>query len=179
MNIFLKRITGDGFILKSADDLAWAESLSALVRRNQDEFSYIEYTQGLTTLEKAQEAIRSMAEKWEKGTGYAYFIFDNADTLLGYVGFKMRPDNRVAEIGYYLDKNATGKGYVSNAIRLVADMFFKNGGHRLEIFCNTHNVSSVAVPQRLGFHLEGVLREYEQRGDVWDDVLIYSLLASD
>ncbi len=179
MNGFLKKITGDGFVLKSADDLQYAEALCALVQRNQDAFHYIEYTQGLTTLEKAQEAIRSMVEKWENGRGYNYFIFDNADVLVGYVGFKIRSGDVVAEIGYYLDKAATGNGYVSKAIQLLSKVFFENGGHRIEIFCSSGNKASIAVPVRLGFHLDGVMREYAMYNGVWEDVLIYSQLAGE
>jgi len=51
--------------------------------------------------------------------------------------------------------------------------------NRVEIQVGTNNHRSRAIPERLGFQQEGVLRDYERVGDRYLDIVVYSLLASD
>jgi RimJ/RimL family protein N-acetyltransferase len=54
------------------------------------------------------------------------------------------------------------------------------GARRLEIRCSPENSRSRAVPERLGFHLVGVLRESGISGaGELEDKMIWSLLASE
>lgn len=171
---FPKQINQPDFILRAAVDETQAEALAKLVQNNQDEFKYIPYTASLKTPEKALSEIQSMAKNWENGSHYTYFVFGADNALLGYVGLKVRSNGHVAEVSYYLDKSATGKGYAVRAITLLSDLFFENGGHRLEIFCNENNIGSVNLAKRLSYHLDGVMREYEFINDQFQGVAIYS-----
>ena len=151
-----------------------ASDLSNLVCRNQEEFKYINYTKTLTDIQKCEEALKSMAEGFEKGEGhYGYMIFKD-NILVGYAGIKIRPEEHVAEMSYYLDKQHTGNGYVSKAIKALEDIFFAQGGHRSEIFCNETNDNSCKVAKRLGYQLDGVMREYEFVDGAYQGVAIYS-----
>ena len=47
----------------------------------------------------------------------------------------------------------------------------------MEIQAATGNHRSRAIPERLGFQQEGVLREYERVGERYLDIVVYSLLA--
>jgi ribosomal-protein-serine acetyltransferase len=49
--------------------------------------------------------------------------------------------------------------------------------NRVEIHVATGNRRSRAIPERLGFQQEGVLRDYERVGDRYLDIVVYSLLA--
>jgi hypothetical protein len=49
--------------------------------------------------------------------------------------------------------------------------------NRVEIHAATENRRSRAIPERLGFRQEGVLRDYERVGDRYVDIVVYSLLA--
>lgn len=63
------------------------------------------------------------------------------------------------EIGYWCRSNAQGKGYVTETARALATMVFeKFSAARVSIHCDDLNVKSYAVAERLGFKLEGVLR---------------------
>lgn len=161
--------------LKKAD-VSFAKELVCLVRNNQPEFKYIPFTQSLTSIVEAEKSLLLMQDKWHKKEQYCYFLFVS-NHLIGYVGIKVRTGNHVAELSYYLDKAACKKGYTSCALSVLEDLFFKQGGHRLEIFCNENNHSSCALAKRLGYTLDGILREYEFLDDVYQGIAVYSKIA--
>jgi len=51
--------------------------------------------------------------------------------------------------------------------------------NRIEIRCSSENSRSAAIPQRLGFTREGLLRMAEFRNGRLHDFEIYGLLASE
>lgn len=66
------------------------------------------------------------------------------------------------EIGYWCRKQCQGKGYVSEAVRgLTVFAFEILKANRVEIRVDQRNVRSRRVAERLGYKLEGVLRNHE------------------
>ncbi|MBH0155215.1 GNAT family N-acetyltransferase [Fictibacillus sp. 5RED26] len=63
------------------------------------------------------------------------------------------------EIGYWIDTRYAGKGYMTEAVQGITE-FAANElkARRIEIRCDTQNDKSAAIPERLGFTLEGILR---------------------
>lgn len=58
------------------------------------------------------------------------------------------------EIGYWLSRDATGKGYATEAARAMLDLARALPGIRqVEIHCDPRNAPSAAVPRRLEFRL--------------------------
>ncbi len=85
------------------------------------------------------------------------------------------------EIGYWLRATATGYGYVTEAVRLLTDYAFNTlAANRVEIRCDELNVPSAAIPQRLGYRLEGRLRNCIGASDgKLRTMLIFSLTPAD
>lgn len=155
----------------------FADDLCSLVQKNQKEFKYIPSTRELNTPEKSFNALKQMIEK-QKNNNYTYLLFTN-NTLIGVVGLKIRPAGFVAEISYYLDKNHTGNGYISRAITKLERVFFEQGGHRTEIFCNETNTASCNVAKRLNYKLDGIMREYEYIDGKFHGVAIFSKINAE
>lgn len=64
------------------------------------------------------------------------------------------------ETGYWVRSSEARQGYVTEAVAAIAELAFEVlGARRLEIRASTLNRRSLAVPMRLGFTLEGVLRQ--------------------
>jgi ribosomal-protein-serine acetyltransferase len=51
--------------------------------------------------------------------------------------------------------------------------------HRIRIKCDSLNIKSKAIPERLGFKLEGIIRESNKRGDVFSDELSYEFFKKE
>jgi len=49
--------------------------------------------------------------------------------------------------------------------------------HRIVVRCGTGNRASRAIPERLGFTLEGTLREAEWVNDHFNDLVVYAMLC--
>lgn len=61
------------------------------------------------------------------------------------------------EIGYWLKAEQAGKGYASEAVAGMTKLLFENyHAQKLEIRCDSRNVPSMALAQRLGFLPEAI-----------------------
>ncbi|WP_430788278.1 GNAT family N-acetyltransferase [Virgibacillus flavescens] len=68
-------------------------------------------------------------------------------------------DVRKFEIGYWCDTRLSGKGYMTEAVAgLTAFTFNELKANRVQLQCDTRNTKSRAIPERLGYELEGIIR---------------------
>ncbi|WP_066068241.1 GNAT family N-acetyltransferase [Neobacillus soli] len=88
--------------------------------------------------------------------------------------------NSMTSIGYYLAKKAEGHGVITRSVKALLNYsFFKLGLNRVEIRCGVKNIKSQAIPERLGFIKEGIIRDGEQLNGHFHDLFIYSMLSQD
>ncbi len=85
------------------------------------------------------------------------------------------------EMGYWLRASAEGYGYVTEAAQLLTNYALDSlQANRLEIRCDELNVRSAAVPKRLGYVLEGRLRNQMTTSDGrLRTTLIFSFIPGD
>jgi RimJ/RimL family protein N-acetyltransferase len=63
------------------------------------------------------------------------------------------------EIGYWIETRHSGKGYIMEATEAITNFAFKElKAMRVEIRCDSKNIKSRAIPEKLGFTLEGILK---------------------
>jgi ribosomal-protein-alanine N-acetyltransferase len=88
--------------------------------------------------------------------------------------------NRRGEVGYWLLREARGRGLATRAVQLVCEYAFDRLElERLELFTLPGNAASERVAERAGFQREGLLRAYRRAPSGRVDVTAFSLLASD
>lgn len=88
--------------------------------------------------------------------------------------------NKSGMIGYWLASRLQGKGIMTEACRSMIDYGFASLKlHRIDIRCATGNTKSQAIPERLGFVKEGILRDGEWLYDHFVDLIVYSMLADE
>jgi ribosomal-protein-serine acetyltransferase len=86
--------------------------------------------------------------------------------------------NRSTSLGYWIAKEHQGRGIAAAACRALVDHCFETLNlNRVEIRCATGNARSRAIPERLGFRVEGVLRDAERLYDRFVDLVVYAMLA--
>lgn len=85
--------------------------------------------------------------------------------------------NRRAEVGYALNRQFWGRGFVNEALTALFDFAFAELNlHRIEADVDPQNAASIRVLERLGFQKEGHLRERWIVGGEIQDALFYGLL---
>jgi ribosomal-protein-serine acetyltransferase len=101
--------------------------------------------------------------------------------VVGVAGYHpIRWNNRSVEIGYWLAREAVGHGIMTKCCRvLVAHAFAGYGLNRVQIPAAVGNGRSRAVPERLGFQLEGIIRDAEWLYDHFVDHAMYAILKKD
>lgn len=106
----------------------------------------------------------------------------DGSTLVGASGLHPRDwDVPRFEVGYWCRAKFVGQGYITEAVRGIAQFAFARfGARRLEIWCDVRNERSARVAERAGFRLEGRLRNHrlDPTGTVRDS-LVFALLPDD
>jgi ribosomal-protein-serine acetyltransferase len=88
--------------------------------------------------------------------------------------------NRKVEIGYWLGAEFQGQGLMTKACAKMMEYAFTTLNlNKVEIRCATGNMRSCAIPQRLGFKHEGIIRQAEWLYDHFVDLNFYGLLANE
>ncbi len=109
------------------------------------------------------------------------FRIEKETTLIGEVRLKnLRWFNRKAELSIIIHKDHQGDGFGKDVLNHIIEYAFnKMNLHRLEAEALEFNETSVMLLEKLGFQLEGRLREAKYHNDKYWDILRYGLLKSE
>jgi [ribosomal protein S5]-alanine N-acetyltransferase len=81
-----------------------------------------------------------------------------------------------ANLGYYLDKEYNGKGYVSEAVSIIVGVAFNDLNlHRIQAAAMPINIGSIKILEKNHFRKEGLAINYLEINGVWEDHEIYAL----
>ena len=90
---------------------------------------------------------------------------------LGFAG------QNAAKLGYAIRADKWGHGYATDAAQaLISYGFSELGLHRISAAIGPDNAVSITVVKKLGFTLEGRIRDHVFTNGAWRDSLLYSLL---
>ena len=125
--------------------------------------------------------IRATRKQIADNDGLQTAIVDPDGRIVGVVGFHgVDWEHRKTSIGYWLAADQQGRGTMTEAVRALVDLAFATWKlNRVSIQAAPDNARSRAVPERLGFREEGVLREVERIAERRIDNVVYAILAAD
>ncbi|HYC82318.1 MAG TPA: GNAT family protein [Solirubrobacterales bacterium] len=155
-----------------------AEPIYALVDAERERLAeWLPWAAEQTLAATRQFVAESRAQE-ERGDGFQAAIVRDGE-IAGIAGYhRIDRLNRATTIGYWLASCHQGEGVMTAAVRALVDHAFGVWDlHRVAIEAAVANRRSRAIPERLGFREEGVLREAELVGGRFLDAVLYALLA--
>lgn len=152
-----------------------AQELAAMYKRNREffeKFSPSISDEFYTENEQLQKIIKSKADR-EADQRYDFVICHKGDDrIIGSVGlsFVARGPLQSCMIGYSLDQEYNGKGYMTEAVKQVIQYAFTElKFHRITGEVSPRNPGSIRVLENAGFHREGIARSNVKINGVWED----------
>ena len=112
---------------------------------------------------------------------FAVVAASNRQQLLGSVSLlRIAWQHARAEVGYWLAREARGRGHATLAVRLICSWGFETLGlERIDLLAATGNAASQRVAERAGFIREAVLRSYFAGSDGRQDMVAFGLLRAE
>jgi ribosomal-protein-alanine N-acetyltransferase len=125
--------------------------------------------------------LRRNWKDWRQGKSCAFLIFLNkkeggSNKVIGGItlGDIQRGIAQKGTLGYWMGQPFAGKGYMTEAARLVCDFAFDTLRlHRVEASCLPHNEPSKKLLARVGFTEEGYAKSYLQINGKWQDHILW------
>jgi ribosomal-protein-serine acetyltransferase len=141
---------------------------------------FLPWVNGVTSPKDYKEIIPSWLQQFAENKGFQSGIYYHGN-FVGMIGFHAIDwDARKTAIGYWLAEEHQGKGIMTRCCQKMIELgFHEYELNRLEIRCDPANEKSRAIPERLGFIQEGVLREVAIQDGEYRDLVVYGLLKSE
>jgi ribosomal-protein-serine acetyltransferase len=124
--------------------------------------------------------IKSTMKQFAANNGFQAGIWYKGQVagVIGYHGMDF--SHKSTSIGYWLSEKYVGKGIMTKACKALVDYALIDLGlNRVEIRCAENNHKSRAIPERLGFTNEGMIREAEWLYDHYVSHYVYGMLAKE
>ncbi|WP_028775989.1 GNAT family N-acetyltransferase [Shimazuella kribbensis] len=141
---------------------------------------FLPWVEHMKSLEDYKAVIQRWLLQFAENKGFQSGIYFQGD-FIGMIG--IHPIDWTAKmtaIGYWLDEKHQGKGIMTQCCQKVMHICFEEYElNRLEIRCDPENEKSRAIPKRLGFIQEGVLREVMNQNGEYRDSVVYGLLKQE
>ncbi|NNE95070.1 MAG: GNAT family N-acetyltransferase [Acidimicrobiales bacterium] len=135
------------------------------------------------TADRSAFALRchSRDRSWQMGTGFGFGIFVGGH-FVGEINLNsvQRGAFQNAYLGYWVDQDRAGNGYVPESVVLAFQFAFERANlHRVQIAIVPRNVRSLRVVEKLGLRHEGVAERYLEINGVWEDHARFAITAED
>ncbi|WP_434136701.1 GNAT family N-acetyltransferase (plasmid) [Pseudomonas luteola] len=124
------------------------------------------------SLQGVSEAIEAVIDDAFDDKGYQYLLREPSGHLVGRVNLRavQRAHYYSAVLGYRIAQHKTGKGYATEAVRLVLDLAFgRLNLKRIEADARSDNAALLAVLRRNGFVQNGHSRKSFELNGEWFD----------
>lgn len=129
----------------------------------------------------ARTWIEQTLRDWDDRAHATFAVTDGCGEVVGAIGLRLHRHYSVnGSIGYWVAREARGRGVATTALRLLARWALEEARvSRLELVTDPGNTASQKVAERAGFRREGILRSYVERRGKRADCTIFSLLPGE
>jgi len=161
---------GDGAELHAAVSESWS-----------DLSSWLPWARAQSTPEESEVLVREGQAHFLLRQDLWLLLFEKGTkNLVGSSGLHRMDWNVPSfEIGYWIRKRYAGQGYITEAVRAIADFAFTYlQARRVHIHCDERNVASRRVAERAGFRVEATLSRAQLANDgKLANIVVYARLA--
>lgn len=127
-------------------------------------------------------SVREYVEKiFQSSQAILFGMFlENGSCHIGNIKCEVNWYHKRGDVGFMIgDKEAWGKGYATEAIRLVVDYLFNTVGlHKITAGAYEQNTGSLKAMKKCGFFEEARLKQQAWCGDRFVDVVLLAILNS-
>jgi RimJ/RimL family protein N-acetyltransferase len=128
----------------------------------------------------AKERIAKRSANDQDDLGFAIETLDDPPVLVGRIWLSAaggRPKGRCAAVGIALGRQHIGRGYGTDAMRVIVGYGFREMGlHRIQLGVAAFNPAGIRAYEKAGFTEEGRLRESVLHDGRWYDDVLMSIL---
>jgi len=130
---------------------------------------------------EAQKYIDWFISRFNEGLGIRWGIaLKGENQIIGTAGFNNFTKNHRANLGYDLQFAYWNNGYITEALQQILRFGFQVLDiNRIEAEVMQGNIGSEKVLEKLGFHKEGILRDWMYWNNKHYDMTMYSLLKTE
>ena len=137
-------------------------AVNAAIRESLEELRpWMPWAQQLPSIEESEENVRLARLKFMERKELRLHLFSKAtgDFIGGSGLHRIDWEARKFEIGYWIRTSQSGKGLMTEAVKRITHFAIEFLlANRIEIRCDSMNAHSARLAERLGFTLEGILR---------------------
>ncbi|MBR1778316.1 MAG: GNAT family N-acetyltransferase [Alphaproteobacteria bacterium] len=154
---------------------------SSMDRCRKDFSPWLDWVDSTISAEDTFRFLEAANQDWNDQKQFVYAIFFQ-NKFIGLISVtNISIQHKRAEIGYWLDTDFSGRGFMREAVSLIEKELFENDFNRIIIQTDVLNVRSANVAQKCGYIHEGVLRQerYSEKQGRFRDTNMFSKLKSD
>jgi len=111
-------------------------------------------------LDETRRFLETCVDGWASGSVFTWVItLTGSRNLIGMVA--CRPQGHKADLGYVLARSSWGNGYMTEAVSAVVDrLLLVPEVYRVWAVCDTANLASARVMEKVGMTREGILKRW-------------------
>ncbi|MEL6438126.1 MAG: GNAT family N-acetyltransferase [Cyanobacteria bacterium J06621_8] len=159
----------------------YAEELFELTDKNRDFLKqWLPWLDNVQKVADTREFLESQLPRFKKGQALHITIFYQ-ERIAGVVGFNQIDSiNNIGYVGYWLGEEYNRKGIMTKSVKELIKIGYNYYSlNRIDIRCAVENSRSRAIPERLEFRNEGIIRNAEKVYGKYLDHVVYGLLKND
>jgi RimJ/RimL family protein N-acetyltransferase len=147
---------------------------------NIDFYGEYEAIQPQISRAEAEKRIET-SQQAASGVNWTWFVIEKNDgTKIGFIIHYTNQPSGSLSVGYALAPNERGKGYGTEALKIMVDyLFLTRDIMRIQAATDVRNVASQRILEKAGFKREGTIRKSDFVRGQWVDDYIYGIVREE